>query len=49
MCDEDTAALVVDNGSGMCKVQLIIIRKLQLKFKFPDKIEMAFSEILAIR
>ena len=19
MCDEDTAALVVDNGSGMCK------------------------------
>ena len=20
MCDEDTAALVVDNGSGMCKV-----------------------------
>ena len=21
MCDEDTAALVVDNGSGMCKVR----------------------------
>ena len=23
MCDEDTAALVVDNGSGMCKVRIL--------------------------
>ena len=30
MCDEDVAALVVDNGSGMCKV--IIIRGFLLPF-----------------
>ena len=23
MCDEDVAALVVDNGSGMCKVRIL--------------------------
>lgn len=35
MCDEEVAALVVDNGSGMCKVSRnlnIYLKKKPLKF-----------------
>ena len=30
MADEDVQALVVDNGSGMCKVRIYILLKIQL-------------------
>lgn len=36
MCDEEVAALVVDNGSGMCKVSinLDIFKYCKILFKF---------------
>ena len=37
MCDEDTAALVVDNGSGMCKVRI-------LNWYFVTKIVLTYRE-----
>lgn len=32
MCDEEVAALVVDNGSGMCKVNFKLLSKKYCKF-----------------